>query len=66
MNISELLGSEVTVWLLGQAQENLIPGPKFDGVLVGVDSGAYIFSVDSGKEFIILPMGFCRIHIHKK
>ncbi|MHB8371099.1 MAG: hypothetical protein ACYDAO_00860 [Thermoplasmataceae archaeon] len=68
MIISELQGFAVTVWLLNQAQENVIPVPKFDGILMGVDQGAYIISVDSGKnnEFILLPIGSCRIHARKK
>ncbi|MFG1555573.1 MAG: hypothetical protein AAE985_03795 [Thermoplasmataceae archaeon] len=68
MNISELLGCNVTVWLLGQGQENLIPGQRFEGVLVGIDQGAYIFSVPSEKseEFIILPVGICRVHARRK
>ncbi len=68
MNISELLGSAVTVWLLGQGQENIIPGQRFEGVLVGIDQGAYIFSVPSEKseEFIILPVGICRVHARRK
>lgn len=68
MNISELLDSAVTVWLLGQGQENIIPGQRFEGVLVGIDQGAYIFSVPSEKseEFIILPVGICRVHARRK
>ncbi len=68
MDLSNLIGLDVTVWILNQAQENITPGTKFDGVLRGVDQGAYIFELggQSSGQYAVLPVGSCRVLVHRK
>lgn len=63
MNLNDLIGRPVTVWILNQMQESLTPGTKFDAVLRGVDMGAYIFEVDTptAESHVVLPVGSCRL-----
>lgn len=63
MNLADLVERPVTVWILNQAQESLVPGPKFNGVLKGVDQGAYIFETEESgvKNYVVLPVGSCKI-----
>lgn len=63
MNLSDLVGMTVTVWILNQAQESITPGGKFEGVLRGVDQGAYIFETGTpgSGTYVILPVGSCRL-----
>lgn len=63
MNLNDLVGMPATVWILNQAQESLTPGSRFDGILRGVDQGAYIFEVSdpAPESYVVLPIGSCRI-----
>ena len=63
MNLSDLIGQKVHVWILNQSQESLTPGTKFEGTFRGVDQGAYILepsNPDFGK-IVVLPIGSCRL-----
>jgi hypothetical protein len=50
--------------ILNQAQENLSPRLRFDGILKGVDQGTYIIerTSDGKSELVVLPIGLCRIN----
>lgn len=67
MNLADLNEHRVRVWFIGQGQENLIPDMSFDGVLKGVDQGAYIFLTkdkNSGREqYIVLPISSCKLSV---
>lgn len=68
MNLNDFVGMPVTVWILNQMQETLTPGTKFDGVLRGVDQGAYIIetSQQNSGSYVVLPIGSCRLLLTEK
>ena len=67
MNLADLTDHKVRVWFIGQGQENLIPDMSFDGVLKGVDQGAYIFLTtdkNTGVErYIVMPISSCKLSV---
>ncbi len=63
MNLSDLVGQRVQVWILNQSQESLTPGTKFEGKLKGVDQGTYILEPTDPEfgKIVVLPVGSCRL-----
>ena len=63
--ISDYFGKRVKVWLLGQSQLNITPGMLTQGVLIGLDQGAYIIRPDSGESqgALFIPISQCRISV---
>ncbi len=64
MILNDLIDRRVEVMILNQAQENLSPRLRFDGILKGVDQGTYIIerTSDGKSELVVLPIGLCRIN----
>lgn len=64
MILNDLIDRKIEVMILNQGQENLSPRLRFDGVLKGVDQGAYIVERISGgrTELVVLPIGICRLN----
>jgi len=64
MILNDLIGRKIEVMILNQAQENLSPRLRFDGVLKGIDQGTYIIerASDGRSELVVLPIGLCRIN----
>ncbi len=63
MNLNDLIGQKVQVWILNQSQESLTPGTRFEGTFKGVDQGAYIFEPSEPEygKIVVLPIGSCRL-----
>ena len=64
MILNDLIEKKVDVMLLNQAQENLSPKLRFEGVLKGIDQGTYIISstINDRNEIIVLPIAMCRLN----
>lgn len=64
MILNDLIDRKIEVMILNQAQENLSPRLRFDGILKGVDQGTYIIerSYEGKNELVVLPIGICRIN----
>ena len=67
MNLNDLIGHEVNAIILGQYQESLTPELYINGILVGIDQGAYIVkSMDNAKEkYTLIPIGQCLMTLSK-
>jgi hypothetical protein len=64
MILNDLIEKKVDVMILNQGQENLSPKLRFEGILKGIDQGAYLISanINGQNEIIVLPIGICRLN----
>ncbi|MCL4334679.1 MAG: hypothetical protein M1402_01080 [Candidatus Thermoplasmatota archaeon] len=68
MNLTDLIGSEITALILGQYQESLTPELYIHGVLRGIDQSAYIIeSMDarSPNKITVIPIGQCVLSVKR-
>ncbi len=59
MILNDLIDRKIEVMILNQAQENLSPRLRFDGILKGVDQGTYIIerTSDGKVSWWFFPLG---------